>query len=157
MSDRGKFSGFSWHNEFHAIDRKKEKAADCIYMRKDRTCSNEKSLCFSEKCFEATRCHLRVKKNQKEANLVTSKKDKVKKLIIKSIKCTLPKNCKIIRKDLVEGEYIDFIEDKMHLVVKFNGKVWKYQYPKAILEGFISVSDEEYKCVLNDIDKAKKV
>ena len=61
MPGRNRLTGICWHEEFHTVDPKKEKAADCIYLTKDRICRNSKCFKNGEKCFVATHCKYRVK------------------------------------------------------------------------------------------------
>lgn len=43
----------------------KDKPADCVYLAPDRTCTNQQSTCYADKCFRASWCTLKVKSKDK--------------------------------------------------------------------------------------------
>ena len=64
MGRRGgkrKFAGRNMHIEFHNVNPKRGKAADCIYLTEDRVCQNKKSPHYLAKCFAASYCTFKVK------------------------------------------------------------------------------------------------
>ena len=58
-----KFAGRNMHIEFHNVNPKKSKAADCIYLTENRECQNKKSPHYLSKCFAASYCTFKVKEN----------------------------------------------------------------------------------------------
>lgn len=160
MSDRGKFSGFNWHFEFHTTNPKKEKAADCIYLTTDRICQNNKSLNYLTKCFVATDCPLRIK--EKDAEIAAKKESEPahtpkKQLPIKKIKCTLPMGCKIYSNKFGQGKYVDYNENSMIISVQFEDeKIVRFLYPNAVLDKHLIVPKFAFKSVLYDIRHAER-
>lgn len=135
MPGKGKFSGFNWHHEFHTVDPKKEKAADCIYLTKDRICRNRSCIKNGEKCFVATHCKYRVK--AEDAPKPVQQKPEWK--------CSLPKHCNIFSKSHGVGTYIN-CDEKNHLItIRFDDCTKSYKYPDAFLQqqlyGAQSVTD----------------
>ena len=163
MGDRGWLSGAAMHSEYHTIERKKKKAANCIFQRRDRTCMNEKSPCYLGKCFEATWCTYRVKekktafnKNTNESVVVKESRPKEEKY--KNIKCSLPMGTIVTNKRNVQGELVDYNREKRYIYVKYPGKdeLIKYSYPEAFLNKFLTVDAEYDKCIAKDIVSIKK-
>lgn len=152
MSDKGRFSGFCWHNEFHNVNKKKGKAADCIYLTTDRMCQNKKSTQYLNKCFIASSCPVRKRENEislKETKVNNSQK-------IKKINCTLPVNCSMFSERLGKGKYVGYNEEQMIISVQFGDKTKLFQYPDAILNKHLTVPKSAFKQVLSDISKAEK-
>lgn len=160
MSDRGRFSGFKWHVEYHTTDRKKEKAADCIYLTEDRICENKKSLQYQEKCFVASSCPLRVKETSPYVSMrleeVPSTVKLNKQVRIKKINCTIPKNCVVYSKAFGQGKYVDFDEKSMTISVQFGEKIARFMYPDAIFNGHIFVPQFVTEYVLQDLSESEK-
>ena len=154
MSDKGKFSGFNWHLEYHSTNKKKDKAANCIYLDEDRICNNKDSVVYLEKCFRASWCQLRTKSNDSRyTDETTVSKPKAKKKII-SINCSLPKNCQVMTKNNTKiGTLIAFDKEKMYITVKFHDE-HKYMYPSCFTDGYLTVSDELKQLIQKDIDNA---
>ena len=143
MPGKGKFSGFCWHQEFHTVDPKKEKAADCIYLTKERICRNSGCLKYGEKCFVATHCQYRVKR--KEAAEQIQKKPEWK--------CSLRKHCTVFNKTYGVGEYIGCDEANRLITVKFDTCVKSFVYPDAFLERHLYGNQEVTDHVLADTQK----
>lgn len=156
MSDKGYFSGFSWHTEFHTVDKKKNKAADCIFLTEDRICTCKKSVYFTEKCFSATYCPHRQKENIPEQNIVAAKQKIVTNKTETIINCTLPMNCSVYSKKWGNGEYILFEKAKKFITISFDGKEVKFMYPNAFLDKHLLISDQLMEIVQKDITNAKK-
>lgn len=152
MSDRGKFSGFSWHNEYHS-ELKKGKPADCVFLSVERVCENKKSVYYMNKCFVASICPLRQKENELAKISVEAKTQT--KPAKKVYKCTIPLNTKIITKKGVIGTFVKFITEKQEIVVSFNGSESKYLYPDAFIKGFLFVEKSIEKNIENDIKEAE--
>lgn len=148
MKGKNPLTGYSWHFEYHTVDKKKAKPANCIYMTEDRICQHKKSQQYLSKCFMASYCSLRVKesgvKHQTE-NTNTSKKLKIIK-----IKCSLPLNCQMHSKILGDGEYISYDEDNMLISVQFGKEIKKFAYPDSIINKHLVVSEDILKLVLRD-------
>lgn len=162
MSDRGRFSGFRWHIEYHTTDKKKDKAADCVFLSEARICHNEKSQQYLAKCFIASCCPLRVKENeleahlQKQAELAQEESAKNKKSKIIKISCSLPEKCVMYSKRFGKGKFIGFNEDTLIMSVQFEEKIIKFKYPDAIIEKHLIVPKYAFGRVMKDIRKAEK-
>ena len=140
MPGKGKFSGFNWHHEFHTVDPKKEKAADCIYLSEDRICRNRSCIVNGEKCFVATHCRYRIK--AEDAPKPVQKK--------REWKCSLPNHCTIFSKTLGVGEFIGY-DRKNHLItVKYDTCTQSYKYPDAFLEHHLYGAQAVTDAVLAD-------
>ena len=143
MPGKGKFSGFNWHHEFHTVDPKKEKAADCIYLTKDRICRKGGCPKKGEKCFVATYCKYRVK--AADAPKPVQPKPEWK--------CSLPKYCDIFSKSHGVGTYIS-CDTKNHLItIKFDTCVQSYKYPDAFLQQHLYGAQAVTDAVLTDTRK----
>lgn len=137
MSDRGYFSGMSWHTEYHTLERKKEKTADCKYLDEHRMCLNVKSPCFMSKCFEATMCTYRVRENNLEVeDLKHNNKPNAKKQVKKKKQtCTLPIGCKIKHDNYGIGKLVSYDKEKSLMTIRFGLQETKFKYPDAIENG----------------------
>ena len=140
MPGKGKFSGFYWHNEFHTVDPKKEKAADCIYLTTERICRNKQCFLYGEKCFVATHCRFRKKGQGKEQ---TTSEEKV-------WKCSLPVNCVIYSKTHGIGHYIGCDDKNKLITVKYDACTRSYLYPNAFLEHHLYGNQTVTDCVMAD-------
>lgn len=140
MPGKGKFSGFNWHHEFHTVDPKKEKAADCVYLTKDRICRNSKCFKNGEKCFVATRCKYRVRAEnapkpvQQEAEW----------------QCSLPKKCIIYHDTYKVGEYISCNPQYKLIEIRFDDCAHHFKYPDAFNQGLLHGNQEVTDCVIAD-------
>lgn len=148
MSDRGRLSGFCWHEEYHTIDRKKEKAANCIYLTEDRICRNSKCVQYGEKCFVATHCPYRIreKKQDQKSNTKTGQ--------ILKINCTIPVGSIVYSQIYGKGKYLSFDKQFRIISVKYETGVKRFQYPEAYLEGHICSPGAVYQRVQKDIQTA---
>ena len=153
MGDRGRFSGFNWHFEYHTTDPKKEKAANCVYLTTDRICENKKSYNYLEKCFIASTCPLRVKEKKAEISKKNMEEPAPQKQSPeKKIKCSLPMGCRMCSNKFGQGRYVDYKEDGMIISVQFEGgKIVRFLYPDAILDKHLIVSEGVLKLVLHDV------
>ena len=156
MSNRGYFSGMSWHTEYHTLERKKEKTADCKYLDENRMCLNGKSPCFMSKCFEATMCIYRVREyNSEIEDSKNNNKPKAKqKKRNNTQRCSLPIGCKVINGTYGMGKYVSYDKEKSLMTIKFGFQESKFKYPDAIEKGFLKVDAEIMdKYVHKDIRK----
>lgn len=152
-----KYPGYGSHVEFHTIDSKREKAANCIYLDKNRICHCEKSLVISEKCFIASTCPHRVKAvKEKTEDPVAKAVNDYKKQQIKSINCTLPLNCRVHHKLWGDGNYVGYDSSKKTIKIKFSEKEVSFPYPNAFTDKHLTVSELLYDQVDFDILRAKK-
>ena len=160
MSDRGKFSGFNWHFEYHSVNPKKEKAADCIFLTTERTCQNKESYHYLAKCFVASDCPLRVKSKDAEEyakkNAEKPAHTPKKELYIKKIKCSLPMNCEMYSSKYGEGRLVDYNEESMIISVQFEEKIIRFQYPKAILDEYLIIPEYAFESVVYDVLHAER-
>lgn len=153
MSDRGRFSGFCWHEEYHTVDRKKEKAADCSYLTQGRICTNKKCSQYGEKCFVATHCPYRFREHGpiKRKN---SQQHSSRTMRIVSINCTIPVGAPIYSHSLGKGSYLSFDSKFRIISVSFENEVKRFQYPEAFTQGHICCPGEVYQRVSHDIEFA---
>lgn len=143
MPGKGKFSGFNWHHEFHTVDPKKEKAADCIYLSEDRICRNRSCIVNGEKCFVATHCRYRIK--AEDAPKPVPKKQEWK--------CSLPPNCVVFSKVHGVGEYIGCDKTNHVISIQFDTVTKKYKYPDAFIEKHLVGNSIVDTCVAQDRSK----
>ena len=140
MAGRNRLTGICWHEEFHTVDPKKEKAADCIYLTKDRICRNRNCILNGEKCFVATHCKYR-KKAADAPKPVQPKR---------AWKCSLPKYCTVFSKTQGVGEYISCDKENHVITVKFEKSVQSYKYPEVFLEQHLYGAQAVTDAVLAD-------
>lgn len=144
------------HIEYHTVDRKKEKAADCIYLDGKRICRNKNCHEYLSKCFASTACTLRVKSTD-EIETKPIKKTPQKKKHIVDVCCTLPLNCEIESRTFGKGTFKEFNRKSRVIYIDFGERgVRGYQYPESFYKGYLAVSGELKKCVRNDRNKAQK-
>ena len=143
MPGKGKFSGFYWHHEFHTVDPKKEKAADCIYLDKNRICRNRSCIKNGEKCFVASHCKYRVK--AEDAPKPAQKKPEWK--------CSLPKHCDIFSKSHGVGTYICCDKENHLITIMFSDCAKSYKYPEAFLKQQLYGAQAVTDAVLADTKK----
>ena len=161
MGRRGgkrKFAGRNMHIEFHNVNPKRGKAADCIYLTEDRVCQNKKSPHYLAKCFAASYCTFKVKEKdafppKTIAPPAPPKKEEPK---IKKIKCTLPLKCSVFSETFGQGEYTAFDADKRTIEVTFDGTPRKFIYPDAIFKKYLIVPKFAFEIVLRDVSNAEK-
>lgn len=146
-------SGFSWHMEYHTDNAKKKKAADCIYLTTDRICECKESEYYLSKCFVASYCPKRITSTGEKAK--TAKKAPVnqnkKQIVQKQQKCSLPLNSLIYSKTYGVGKFVEYISDVHIMVINFNEKPIRFDYPSAFKLGLLSVSDDLMKYIDADI------
>ena len=154
-----KYPGQNMHLEYHTVDRKREKPADCIYMTDNRECQCRESPCFLSKCFVATSCKYRVKSAEAKATpspvkttgVTTTAEDNDKKYW--SIKCNLPLRCRVWSGKYGEGVFVGFVFEDRVIRVSFAGRIRSFKYPESILEEEVRVTAENYKIVLSDLNR----
>ena len=165
MSDRGRFSGFSWHMEYHTTDRKKEKAANCIYLTNNRICECKKSVYYLEKCFDSTHCPHRVKeenpKTKTESKTTVSAPAKSNTTSQNQPKpkrhCSLPWGTKVNSKNWGDGTLNSFDSKTGKITISFNGKIIPFLYPDAFAQKHLTVDSEELLAKIeNDIKRMAK-
>ena len=145
------------HIEYHTVDRKKEKAADCIYLDEKRICRNKNCHEYLSKCFASTACTLRVKSTDKPEQSTAKNNSTIKKKHIVDVCCTLPLNCEIENRTFGKGTFKEFNRKSRVIYIDFGERgIRGFQYPESFYNGFLSVSSELKKCVKNDKHKARK-
>lgn len=152
-----KFAGRNMHIEFHNVNPKKAKAADCIYLTENRECQNKKSPHYLAKCFAASYCTFKVKENEavppRPIVPPVPKKEEPK---IKKIKCSLPLKCHMFSESFGQGEYTAFNEEKRIIEVTFDGTTRRFIYPDAIFQKHLIVPKFAFEIVLKDASNAEK-
>ena len=159
MSDRGRFSGFSWHMEYHTTDRKKEKAANCIYLTNNRICECKKSVYYLEKCFDSTHCPHRVKEEKSKSTVsAPAKPNTASKNQPKPLRCcSLPVGTEVYSKRWGEGVLSLFDPQTGKITVLFGLRVIPFLYPDAFVQKHLTVaSDELLAKIENDIQRLAK-
>lgn len=157
MPGKGKFSGFNWHHEFHTVDPKKEKAADCIFLTEQRICLNKACHLYGEKCFVAAHCKYRLKDG--EAPVAPPQKDieqpaRSKKIV--SINCTLPPNCTIYSKAFGQGHYVGFDKTNMIIAVEFESGIKHFNYPDAFFKKHLFTHKYGFSRICIDSKRAER-
>jgi len=133
-------------------DPKKEKAANCKYLDRDRICQNKNSEVYMTKCFRASWCTLRIKEKL-PIETDSSKLTKKEKRII-SIRCSLPKGTPVTMiSNGKHGTFVSFDKEKMYVTVLFD-KEAKFVYPKSFIDGNLTVSEDYMSLIQKDIDNA---
>lgn len=149
------FSGFSWHHEFHSTNPKKEKAADCIYLTKDRKCTCKKSPQYLEKCFRASYCPCRVKSDGTIPHATSHVVEKEKSEY--TLNCTLPIDTIVHSKAYGSGRVAGCEKEERRIIIDFvSGETHKFKYPDIFLSKHLLISEEMFDIVLKDIEKAEK-
>ena len=143
MPGRNRLTGICWHEEFHTVDPKKEKAADCIYLGKDRICHKRGCERHDEKCFDATLCRHRVREKDAPKPVQPTPE----------WKCSLPKHCDIFSKTHGMGKYIGCDKKNRLITVKFDTCVQSYFYPDAFLQQQLYGAQSVTDAVLADTRK----
>lgn len=160
MGRRGgkrKFAGRNMHIEFHTVDPKREKSADCIYLTETRECRNKKSPHYLAKCFAASYCTFKVReKDAPPQAIVAPVAPKVEEPRITAIRCTLPLNCRVHSATFGHGEYTAYNPEKRIIEVTFDGTPRNFLYPDAFLNKHLTLAPFAYEIVLRDISKAEK-
>ena len=160
MTGKGKFSGFAWHTEYHTVDPKKEKAADCTFLDQERICNCKDSPTYLGNCFVASTCKYRVKSKQgnlmSKGNINQSKKVVAEKY--QGIKCSLPIGTKVWNKKNAIGKVTGYKMDQRILYVSYPDKDTdaKYQYPEAFLNGFLKLDDKYKALIEKDLKHVKE-
>ena len=157
MSGRKKrvFAGKNMHLEFHTVNPKKSKPADCIYLSDSRECQNKKAPHYLGKCFEATYCTFKVKEKDAPKPPVLVKEEKEEARVVK-IQCSLPKQCIVYSPIFGKGEYTAFDEKSRIMQVTFRERIVKFQYPEAFFAKHLIVLGSTYQTILDDFKNAEK-
>lgn len=151
MSDRGRFSGFNWHMEYHTTDRKKEKAANCIYLTNDRICECKKSVYYLEKCFDSTHCPHRVKEEISKFQ-AENKPKATNSIPTKSLRrCSLPIGTEVYSKRWGEGALSTFDPHTGKITVLFGMRVIPFLYPDAFVHKHLTTAEEHLEKIEKDI------
>lgn len=164
MGGKGKFNDFGWHNEFRSVNRKKEKAADCIYLDEDRTCNCKKCMYYLGKCFYSTFCPFREKEKIAEAKKEPYRlpEEKITEPVVKKmrplLKCPLSVGAKITTKHGQKGQVIGIDYTKNRLVIQFedNDEPTRFLYPDAFEKGFLIAEKEFQTYIMKQIQKSLK-
>ena len=158
----GKFYDFAWHEEYHTVNPKKEKAANCIYLDNNRICYCKDSDNYMEKCFRASYCPHRKKENKfktNHTNAINSNNTQNKQTgstYNKAIKCSLPKNARIFHKIYGYGIFIEYDGKTNIIKVRFNDFIKSFNYPNDFIKGVIEAKDiNAKKAVQSDISIIK--
>lgn len=164
-----KYPGQGMHIEYHTVNPKRDKAADCIYLTSDRICQHKESNVYLSKCFVAQDCPYRLR--QKEADEIAKQKEIQKRIqqrkqaiksqpkpppAIKYIKCTIPHYSYFFNKTYGKGTFVEYDESTRLLSLNFKGEIKQFKYPEAILQKYIILPKFAFKYVLDDLSKAVK-
>ena len=156
MKHKGPYYGFNGgHIEYHTVNQKKKKAADCIYMTTSRMCQNNKSPEYLSKCFVSSACKYRVKEQDKEREIIKRKLEMPKKEKIVAINCSINKGCPIYSPSYGKGRFVGYDATRMIISVEFDGKIRAFQYPQAIFDKYLIVPKNIFVKVLQDKNNAK--
>lgn len=169
----GRLSGYCWHVGYP--DRKKKKAADCIFLDSERFCNNEESMNYHSKCFEATHCPVRIRETtvekakpsgkttkQRSAKKKPQKKEvvpfvssKISKKESKQKTCSIPPGTIILSKKYGAGKFIAFDSETGYITIQFDNAEIQFSYFKAFQCKSLTVSESVMELVLQDMKKEK--
>lgn len=157
MAGRNRLTGICWHEEFHTVNKKKVKAADCIYLTESRICLNKACHLYGEKCFEATHCKYRVRDGEQPVvppQKTTQAPAQPQKIV--SIDCTLQPNCAIYSNSFGKGRYLSFDADNMLIAVEFECGTKQFKYPDAFFTKHIRTHKYGFTRVCIDSKRAER-
>ena len=140
MAGRNRLTGICWHEEWHTVNPKKEKAADCIYLTKDRLCRNRDCIINGEKCFVATHCKHRIKTGNAPKPVPA----------VPEQRCSLPQKAIVFSRTYGVGEYIGYDKCNHLITINFDSCTKMYKYPDAFLERHLVGNEIVDLCVTND-------
>ena len=154
------------HLEYHNVKPKKDKAANCIYLDKDRICRCEECREYLSKCFIASYCPHKVKGSEKKTQKPVPSKPRAysnnpdnpsyRPKVITSIDCTLPMGCMAISKAFGEGHYRSYDKKTRRIYFEFEGgKMHCFSYPEVFEQGHLILPTELKDYVKKDKLKAK--
>ena len=156
LGPKKKYPGQNMHLEYHTVNRKKEKPADCIYMTDNRECQCRECPYFLSKCFVASACRYRVKSTDAAANPSATKPASSSPVVeandrkYKGIACTLPLRCRVWSSDYGEGAYVGFEYEDRLIRVRFEDRVRSFKYPESFFNKTIRVTTKNFEIVLAD-------
>lgn len=150
MAGRNQLTGIGWHEEWHTVDKKKEKAADCIYLAQNRICRNKACHLYGEKCFVATHCKYRRKSSDKQSHIPQKTEATFQKQGYLVSSCSLPKNCNVYHKKYGMGRFCKYDEVNRMISIEFESQTVKFKYPDAFLNKFLYGNDIVDKRVYMD-------
>lgn len=142
------------HTEFHSVNPKKEKAADCIYLTEDRNCQCKDCPQFLGLCYHASICKFRKRKSEYHEPVKPSAPPKPRPIC----PCTLFLGTRMESKKYGKGRLKSYDEQQGHITVEFSNKrTVLFQYPESVLKGFLTVPESRMHVVLRDAKHPKKV
>lgn len=155
------------HIEYHNVNPKKEKAANCIYLDKKRICHCKDSKVYLAKCFIASYCPCKVIDESKTPSKKTPTPNpkaysndpnspNYRAIKISKIDCSLPVGCLVVSKSFGKGYYRKFDIKTRRIYFEFEkGELKCFSYPEVFDQGFLTVSEEIKLCIKNDKKKAR--
>ena len=152
MSMHKKYPGYGSHLEYHTVNAKKKKAANCIYMMDDRTCRCKESVYYMEKCFISSYCPHRVKEEKPKPQtkpMVPMAKDAAGVKTPPKHICSLPLGSRITTRNGAEGILKSFDSSNGKITISFNEKIVSYIYPDAFIQKHLTVSG----CLVAKLEK----
>ena len=153
MGDRGYLSGAACHIEYHSVNRKKEKAADCVYLDTNRICRCRRSPWYLAKCFDATCCSFREREQkvnpkptppQKPTAPTGTDNSKILKALSsarKKKRCApfnIPIGTVLFHKVYGKGRLCAYNREGAVMTVQFSTNTARFIYPDAFDQGFLS-------------------
>ena len=166
----GRFYDIGWHMDYHS-QKKKRKAADCVFLDTNRICNNYESWNYLAKCFDASHCPIRKREaEEKERNkkiegtkpkdpqernnrstTSNSKASKENKTEVHNKKCSIPLGTVVEHKEYGRGEFISFDAKKGYIKIRFNNIDVEFDYYIAFRRRTLKVSDEVMALVQSDL------
>jgi hypothetical protein len=161
------------HVEYHTVNPKKDKAADCVFLDSNRVCYCKESTQYLTKCFIASYCPHKIKDGEVVAPRPTPSKQKPTPSkpkaysntpnhpaygpkVITSIDCTLPLGCMVYSKAFGKGYFRSYDKKTRRIYFEFaDGKMHCFSYPDVFDKGYLALPTEFKDYVKNDKLKAK--
>lgn len=166
-----RYPGRAMHIEYHTVNQKRSKAADCIYLTDDRVCQNKKSYQYLSKCFMASNCPWRMREKDaeeaaREAARVAAKEKKVspnpkqptneKQPKAPKVPYVISPNCPMYNSYHGNGRCIEYNAKSRIMTVQFKKQVAYFPYPKAILDKHLLVPKPVFEKVWACVSQTKK-
>ena len=152
------------HIEYHTVNPKRDKPADCIFMIENRICNHPKSVVYDEKCYMASYCPYREKDPQKSRkkkepknSADTADKKSWKGTVphkreIYKINCSIPLLESIENKSLGSGIFVQYENKRMTIL--YRGVEQRFVYPDAFLDGYLIADEKMEELIIKDMSEA---
>ena len=125
------------------INKKKEKAANCVFLTEDRICHCKQCYYYLSYCFDSTHCPHREKEEIKIESIQKKK--------IKEIGCSIPEGTVVHARFGKTGVVHHYDYKKRMLYITFGDKAKPYLYPDSFQTSAIWFDKETEELMKRDI------